>query len=153
NFHFGVGEFAGNVNSDLPRFDHVVPTRSGAADAEVLGFHAGGNRRWRDGQVGQCHAGQGALDEFAHEGGRADLDELGGAGHQFRLAHVGVNGKYPSGAAHAPLVGDDAFPVVIAGRFERNAEAVGGNDGLEMQTDVALEFLETFAEAEVIVKR
>src|ERR1035441_10195318 len=69
DLQFGVGKCAGDIDAHLARLQHVVPTRPGPGDPKIQRLDARGNGGRRDGQVGQRHAGQGTVDEFAHEDG------------------------------------------------------------------------------------
>src|SRR5262249_51126859 len=151
DFHFRVWKFARYVDSDLVRFEHVVPAGTAAADTEILRLDARRDRGWWHGQMSKGHPRECPFDQLADKGRGANLNQLGSARHQLGLTHTCVNRENPSRAAEAALVGNFAFPVIVARGPERNGDDVGRNDGFEMQTDVALEFLETAGKVAVIV--
>src|ERR1019366_8586738 len=76
----------------------------------------------------------------------ADLDELRGLLHEVGFRDAGADGQHPAGIAHASRVGDCALVVTVAGQSQGDGDAVGGQDGLQMGADVAVQPIETVGE-------
>src|ERR1039457_2946054 len=133
---FGIGKRVRDINPNQSRLQHVVPTGTDPADPKILRFDAPGNGRRRYRQMGQRHAGQGTVDEFAHESRGADLDQLRGLRHEFALGDAGADGEHPAGIAHAARVGDRAFVITVAGGGQRDRDAVSGQHGLQVGANV-----------------
>ena len=124
----------------LETLKYCVSTRAGMA---------GGNSR----QMGQGQASHGAFDQFPNEFSGTELYQLRSALDELGLAHGGVNSQYPAGAAQNARIADFALVEVVRHLGERDGDAIGGNDGLQMRADVFVELFEALAQIAVIVKR
>src|SRR5450756_3179930 len=87
-----------------------------------------------------------ASDVYKRQGRGADLDELRGLLHEVGFRDAGADGQHPAGIAHASRVGDGALVVTVAGQSQWADDAVGGQDGLQMGADVAVQLIETAGE-------
>ena len=89
--------------------------------------------------MGERKAGQRPAHQLGHELGGAELHQLRCPADDLHFAGGGAHGENPARTPQAALVGDPAFVKKPGRHFERNRQAVGGNDGFEMAADVLIE--------------